>query len=270
MSVLDLPNSLEPLAILTEAGLRIAHAQPAPASAQGQGLFVGFHGGSGNAPLFATRSGLAEALYDLGEGSVFPQAKGHWADGRLALEDGWQADLEFVQDIIRNAGPMPLGLVGLSNGAMFAQRLACELLPAPKALAMVMAAMPVEFLHEAPAGAPVPVMLAQSPVDAIIPWAGGSMLRIENETPGGEVLSADDTLAFWLRRNRATGVAPRRKLRYFGMRPVELRIWAGAADVWQVILHETGHGWPERPENLPLSGSLEDLIARFLCHYVGR
>lgn len=267
MAMPNLPDDLEPLAILTESGLRVAHALEGPKSATPQGLFLGFHGGGGNAALFATRPGLAEALYAMGQGSVFPQAINHWCDGRLPLESGWPADLEFVEHLIRNAGPMPLGLVGLSNGAMFAQRLACELLPAPRALAMVMAAMPVDYLHEAPAGAPVHVMLAPSPVDAVFPWGGGSMLYIDNETPGGEVLSADDTLAFWLRRNRATGVQPRRKLRYFGKRPVELRVWSGAADVWQVLLHETAHGWPEREDHIPMEGSLEDLIARFLCHY---
>jgi poly(3-hydroxybutyrate) depolymerase len=267
----DLPDDLEPLAMLTEAGLRVAHSLAAPvggAAAQNPALFLGFHGGTGHAPLFATRSGLAEALHALGYGSVFAQAKGHWCDGRAALEEGWADDLEFVQHLIRNAGPMPLGLVGLSNGGMFAQRLACELQPAAKALAMIMAPMPADFLHEAPAGDPVPGLIAASPVDAIIPWGGGEMLKIDNETPGGEVLSADDTLAFWLRRNRATGVTPRRKVRYFGLRPVEIRVWSGAADVWQVILHETAHGWPERPDQVPLEGSLEDLIARFLCHYV--
>jgi polyhydroxybutyrate depolymerase len=263
-----LPDDLEPVAVLTETGLRIAHKLDAPKNRDG-GLYLGFHGGTGNAALFATRSGLAEALHAQGQSSVFPQAKGHWCDGRLSLEGGWPDDLEFIEDLIRTSGPRPLGLVGLSNGAMFAQRLACELLPAPKALVMVMGAMPSDYFHEAPAGAPVHVMLATSPVDAVFPWGGGSMLYIDQETPGGNVLSADDTLAFWLRRNRATGATPRRKLRYFGTRAVELRVWSGAADVWQVLLHETPHGWPERTETQPLEGSLEDLIARFLCHYAG-
>jgi poly(3-hydroxybutyrate) depolymerase len=270
MGTPNLPGDLEPQAILTDAGLRLAHSLDAPKSNGMQkqaGVFLGFHGGGGAAPLFATRSGLAMALHALGQGSIFPQANGHWSDGRLSLEDGWAADLDFIHHLVRNSGPMPLALAGLSNGAMFAQRLACELLPAPRALAMVMGAMPVEFLHEAPAGNPVHVMIAPSPVDAIIPWSGGEMMRIDTETPGGELLSADDTLAFWLRRNRAVGVAPRRIVRYFGLRPVEIRLWSGAADVWQVVLHETAHGWPERPSNIPLAGSLEDLIARFLCHY---
>ncbi len=270
MTSINFSDQFEPLAILTDDGIRVAYAHEAPNSApeqRQQRLFMGFHGGGGAAPLFAARSGMAEALFSHGQGSVFPQANGHWCDGRLALEGGWPSDLEFVRHLIRNAGPVPLGLVGISNGAMFVQRLACELLPAPKAAAMIMSAMPADFLHEAPAGDPVHVLLAPSPVDSIIPWGGGDMARFENETPGGVLLSADDTLAFWLRRNRAVGIVPRRKVFYFGLRPVEIRMWSGAADVWQVILHETAHGWPERADNVPLTGSLEDLVARFLMHY---
>lgn len=269
-SLLTEPRGLEPLALATAEGLRICHvAEPDLREARPQSLILGFHGGGGGAPRFAMRSGMAEALIELGQGSVYPQARSHWADGRTALEAGWADDLALIETLRERAGPLPMAAVGVSNGGMFALRLACELTPPLKAVVAVTAAMPADYFLEAPWGPPVPVMLVQAPMDPIIPWDGGEMPRAEEDSPGGRLLSADETLGFWLRRNRCEG-APRKRQGFIGSMGVEISVWSGGADVWRVVLLGAGHGWPVREPGAPLHGSLEEMVARFLVWHCDR
>lgn len=268
----DEPQGLEPLAVTTSHGLRMAQVCEPPARGPDSpeaALILGFHGGGGAAGRFAIRSGMAEAMLLKGQGTVFPQAEGHWADGRGNLEAGWPKDLEFMQQLIANSGARKLAVVGVSNGGMFALRLGCELEPPPAAVVAVSCAMPADYLTEAPAGAPVPVMLVGSPSDPIIPWGGGWMPRPDEDIPGGKFLSADETIAFWQRRNRVDRtVPPRTKSGFIGTIPVDIRCWSGAADVWQVVLNGAPHGWPARLPGMGLAGSLEDLVARFFAFYL--
>jgi len=264
--------------VTTPQGLRVYRAtHPVGTAPQARSLVLGLHGGGGDARRFAQRSGLSEALGALGHGIVFPQARSYWADGRPAIESGWPDDRALVETLVRQAagsglGAVPLALVGASNGGMFAQRLACEMTPPPRAVVAVTAALPAAYAAQAPAGLPVPVMLVQATEDAMMPWQGGAVPQVSGHCIAGRLLSADATVAFWCRRNRCE-TAPRLRHATISGVPVEISVWSagpGGADVWRVVLRGAGHGWLGRKPGAGLHGSLEELVARFLLWYLDR
>lgn len=239
-------------------------------------LIIGLHGGSGDSQRFADRSGLAEAFAPFGLDVVFPQAGLHWADGRAALEKSWQADRVFIEQLVAQqaaaAGEaqLPWAIIGSSNGGNFAMRMACELAEPPGAIAAVVAAMPQDYARRAPAGRPVPLILVQATEDQFIPWGGGEVPQFAGLSVPGHFLSADDTVAFWLDRNKCSG-APRRLDGAIGQLGVEIYAWSGGADgadFWRVVLRGAGHVLLDRDPGARLRGSLEELLARFVTYHL--
>jgi polyhydroxybutyrate depolymerase len=251
----------------------------------GRHPILAFHGGGGGPAGFAFRTGLAEALGALGQRALFPQAQGHWADGRTPNETTWADDRLLVDRLLAQEtrvsdplqdGPGPFALLGSSNGGMFALRLACEMEPKPAAVVAVLAAMALPWAGEASPGAPVPAMIVQATDDRVIPWGGGEVPSLGGLTQGGEVLGAEATIRFWKRRNRVKGEPQRRRGRLRspeGDLKVEISAWTappGGADLWRVVIGGLGHGWPERAEGAGLTGTLEELVARFLVWHLDR
>lgn len=265
-------SGLRPIPVPTSHGARLALAGPSGISA---GISAGprllaFHGGGGDARRFAARTRLHEALHDDGPAGavIYPQAEGHWADGRVGVEAGWPADLALAQALAQGG---PVCLAGASNGGMFALRLACALTPPPAAVVAVSAAMPADLAAHAPAGAPVPLMLVEWLDDPLLPRAGGNVTQrgSAGRAQRGRVLGAEETVAFWRARNRCTGPARHRLARISGQR-AEIHAWTGGtggADLWRVVLQGNGHGWPPRAPGAGLAGSLEQMASRFLIWF---
>lgn len=254
--------------VTTAAGLRMALVA-APGTGSGPRLLA-FHGGGGDARRFAARTRLHEALQGEGQAGpvIYPQAAGHWADGRAGVEAGWPADLALAKALVQGG---PVCLAGASNGGMFALRLACALTPPPAAVVAVSAAMPVDLATHAPEAAPVPLMLVQWQDDPLLPRAGGNVAQRggAGRAQRGRVLGAEETVAFWRARNRCTGAPRHRLARISGLR-AEIHAWTGGeggADLWRVVLQASGHGWPPRAPGAGLPGSLEQMAARFLIWF---
>ncbi|MGZ9809208.1 alpha/beta hydrolase family esterase [Pseudoroseicyclus sp. H15] len=241
-----------------------------------EALILGFHGGAGEAQRFADRSGLADGFAALGQNVVFPQAEPHWSDGRPALEKNWEGDKALVQALLARHGEAmgtdrPVwAAAGGSNGGMFSLRLACEMDPPPRAVAAIVAAMPEAYASRAPKGPPVPLLIVQATEDKFIPWAGGEVPQVPGISVPGRLLGADDTIAFWLERNRCTST-PRRLDAAIGQIGVEIYAWDGGsegADLWRVVLRGAGHRLLDRDPGAKLTGSLEELIARFVTWHL--
>ncbi|SFQ20584.1 Poly(3-hydroxybutyrate) depolymerase [Roseivivax halotolerans] len=268
---------LETLSVATPHGSRkvVLPAHPVRAEPR-RALILGFHGGHGSAVSFAGRSGLALAMHSEGHDIAFPQAVPHWADGRQRLEAGWPADRDFVETLIARQraalgpGPMPMAMIGVSNGGMFAMRLALEL-PEPPALSVaVVAALPEALALRAESGPPAAMLLVQATKDPVIPWAGGEVPQMAGFSVGGRLLGAEDTLAFWKRRNRVAG-APREKRVRFGGTRAQLSFWPappGGADLWRIVLDGAGHRQLDANPLKLNRGSLEAFIGRTVASYV--
>jgi polyhydroxybutyrate depolymerase len=132
-----------------------------------------------------------------------------WHDCRIdAVENPQADDVAFVRAVIAGlvqsgrADPRRVYIMGMSNGAMMALRLALELRPAPAAVAAVSGSMAVHSACAA-AAAPVSVLLIGGTDDPIVPYAGGKVGVKDHRT--GEVSGAAASRDFWLQADGLSG-----------------------------------------------------------------
>ncbi len=141
-----------------------------------------------------------------------------WNDGRRIA---WGRAAERVNDVAflnalakhlvdeGLADPKRLYLVGVSNGGMMAFRMACD---APKtftAYAAIIANMPVNLTRSCHPQKGVPMLIMNSTKDPLIPWRGG---RLGFAGRLGQVVSTEESMAFWQRNNGCTGPRQRKPL----------------------------------------------------------
>jgi len=193
-----------------------------PRSGSGRGLrplVVVLHGGLGDdddtvALKFGRLNQLAEAddflvAYPLGVG-------GHWNDGRNVQR--YVAQRERVDDVgflaalldelvdHRSVDPDAVFFVGVSDGAMMTHRFACEQTPKVRAFTAVIGAMPDNVARKRwrCGKEALSALMINGTDDPVVPWDGGSV-QFDGQKLG-KVLSAEQTLAFWMRHNSCTGV----------------------------------------------------------------
>ncbi len=93
--------------------------------------------------------------------------------------------------------------VGLSNGGFMVQDMACKLSEKIAAFTSVIASTPLNLPADCSPTRSVPCMFILGTEDPLIPYAGGEIPFNE----GGQVLSADSSIQFWLTKNGCTGNA---------------------------------------------------------------
>jgi len=125
-----------------------------------------------------------------------------WHDCRVdAIEDTGADDVAFARAVIGGlvqsgrADPGRVYVMGMSNGAMMAYRLALELRPAPAAIAAASGTMASRSACTA-TPVPVSVLLINGTEDPIVPYLGGKVGLRGHKT--GTVIGADATRDFWL------------------------------------------------------------------------
>jgi polyhydroxybutyrate depolymerase len=162
-------------------------------------LVLVFHGAGGRAQGFARHTGFSALAEREGFVVAYPQGlQRRWNDGRgngtphddvgfvRALVDTLQRELSI--------DPRRVYATGISNGAMFAYRLACDLPRVFAAVAPVAGAMPADLATGCAHAEPVSVLAFQGTADPLVPYAGGGVARRR-----GRVLSAEQSVAFWAR-----------------------------------------------------------------------
>jgi polyhydroxybutyrate depolymerase len=212
-------------------------------------LLLVFHGAGGGPSSIARHTAFDSLAQSAGWIIVYPQgARGRWNDGR---DHGpGSDDVEFIRALLDTLqdqlalDPERIYATGISNGAMFTYRLACDLPGVLAAIAPVAGAMPAELAKHCSSPRPVSVLAFQGTADPLMPYAGGGVARRR-----GQVLSAERSVAFWA---RAAGCAapPRavaepdsvddgtrvRRLTYAGCK--------GGHDVALYAIEGGGHTWP--------------------------
>jgi polyhydroxybutyrate depolymerase len=168
-------------------------------------LVLVFHGGGGRASGIAPHTGFSRLAEKEGFVVAYPQGlNGRWNDGRgyAATHD----DVAFVRALLDTLGrelaidPRRVYATGISNGAMFAYRLACDLPGTFAAVAPVAGAMPLDLAPACAHTQPVSVLAFQGTADPLMPYAGGGVARRR-----GRVLSAERSIAFWATTSGCTG-----------------------------------------------------------------
>ncbi|MFC8826016.1 alpha/beta hydrolase family esterase [Streptomyces sp. NPDC057137] len=220
----------------------------------------------------AIRSMTANTFDHIGveSGSVVAYLDGykkHWNDARIRNTSAARADgvddVAFVRAaidlMVRSYGgdDSRVYAVGFSNGGQLVMRLIHET-PSALAGAAVLSAtqsVPEEFAPESPQERPVPVMFVHGTKDPITPYEGG-MAKMFRISPRGMGLSAQDTAAYYARRNGITaaatttaldttaGAGPTRVERTDYRRP-------GHPPVTLYTVHEGGHTIPVPEKGRP-------------------
>ncbi|HEU5040879.1 MAG TPA: PHB depolymerase family esterase [Gemmatimonadales bacterium] len=177
-------------------------------------LVLVFHGAGGRGSGMARHTGFSRLAEQEGFAVAYPDGLNRrWNDGRGV--GGARDDVGFVRALLdtleREVGidRRRVYATGISNGATFTHRLACELPGALAAIAPVAGAMPAAVAErcgaqgatQGSAIAPaLSVLAVQGDADRFMPFEGG-----RGAGGGGAVLSAAATVAHWARLDGCTG-----------------------------------------------------------------
>jgi polyhydroxybutyrate depolymerase len=223
-------------------------------------LVLVFHGGGSRARAMTTHTGFTRLAEREGFAVAYPEGlQGRWNDGR-----GYGAshdDVAFVRALLDTMGrrvtldSSRLYATGISNGGMFAYRLACDLPGVLAAVAPVAGAVPAALADRCAGTAPVAVAAFQGTADPLLPYAGGG----RGASGRGEVLSALRSAELWARVDgcpaepelEAPGDSVRDGTRVRGRR------WTGCRSGREVVLYTIeggGHTWPDGPPVGPRVG----------------
>ncbi len=209
-------------------------------------LVLAFHGAAGDGQAMEQVTGLNQIADQEGFIVAYPDAlppRKHW-DARRGSGPDTSNDVGFIAALIDELSQRytvdrsRIYIVGLSNGGMFAQRLACELSDRVTAIAAVASAMPTNLSTTCNPTKPISVLLINGTQDDLIP-------PVE---PGKALLSLPDTVKFWKAHNRCSAEAVRKSL---PQNPhLELETYDQCANQTRVMLStiEGGtHGWGDDP-----------------------
>jgi len=188
-----------------------------------------------------------EKTWDFGEGHVSEQ---------LELR---RNDLEYFRIIIQQMEsnhPIDFNRIfatGISRGGQASYFLACKLPGRIRAIAPFTMPLPDFLEDDCSEGPPVSMALFNGTADPLVPYTGG-MIQI-GKRARGKVLSTDQTLAIWRRRNGCSPQQPKSVQidQVQDGTSVDRFSWNGCAD-GQVILYRInngGHTWPSGPQYLP-------------------
>ena len=223
-------------------------------------VVIVLHGGGGRGDLIARITGLDAWCEANGCVGVFPDGvEKNWNDGRdlpdrAASRDDID-DVGFLHAIIDSMNPSSVYLVGASNGAMLAYRVATERPEKITAIAGVIGQLPVPYALEHTPPGPMPILFMLGTADPICPYDGGT-LTIQRET-AGEVMSAEDSVHYWLQVNQCAAI-PDETLIADATEDQPMRVWrevyAGGLDDSEVVLYLVeggGHTWPGGEQYAP-------------------
>ena len=227
-------------------------------------LMLAFHGAGGKGDRFAANARLNDVASREGFIIAYPNGiSNQWNDGRNAQgSDANIDDVGFVSTIIdklvreKSINKNKVYAVGISNGGMFTQRLACQMPNKLAAVATVIAALPKNLQSTCKPRRPMSIMMINGTADTIIPWQGGEVAQdIRNRAGqkprgvGGEVVSVPATIAFWRSNNGCSLQQSVEKLP--DTQPDGTQVtrsqYSNCRNSSQVILYTVeggGHGWP--------------------------
>ena len=202
---------------------------------------------------------------------AYPDAfGGAWNDGRPGADPAVPGvvvdDTRFLRLLIEEtaartgASPARVAVVGFSNGAVMAGRVACELADGVTAVALVAGTAGQGFEQSCRPAGIVGVMVVAGSNDRIVPYAGG---RVPDwgVKKRGSVAGVDDFFAFWRAQSgcASSQVAPG---------PPHVNVLRGVdcrpgATVVRYRVSGGGHEW-FRPPTLDTTTVIWDFVSRRL------
>ena len=230
---------------------RFSAATPAP-------LLLAFHGGGGNMDYQASDEhyGLIKKSGQEGFIVVFPNGYSKRKSGKLAT---WNAgkccgsardensdDVKLVRQIIANVTAQVnidrnrIYATGMSNGAMLAYRLACEMSDVFKGIAAVAG---TDNTLECKPDHPISILHIHAENDTHVLFAGGAGPGLRNKSLVTDFTSVADTVSKWVRLNHCSA-RPQRILEKTGAYCDLYSPCQGNTHVQLCVTETGGHSWP--------------------------
>ncbi|MBA3658713.1 MAG: hypothetical protein H0W67_03880 [Gemmatimonadales bacterium] len=224
-------------------------------------LVVVLHGAGGRALGFARHTGFTQLAAREKFAVAYPQGlERRWDDGRGLVRP--RDDVGFIRamlDTIRAEHQIDSSRIyaaGISNGAIMAHRLACDLPGTLAAIAAVAGAFPVALESHCPDSARTSLVALQGTADPLMPYDGGGVGPAGRR---GTVLSARRSADFWAARDGCATAPENADVPDHvsdGTRVTTLT-WSGCEAGRSVRLYTVrggGHTWPGGPRTGPLVG----------------
>ncbi|MBT0667415.1 esterase [Novosphingobium profundi] len=226
-------------------------------------VILAFHGGGMQGAQMAKLTHLDRTADTHGFIAVYPDGiDKHWNDGRTTIRNP-QDDVGFVKALLAKLAaqsavdPRRIYATGISNGALFAERLGCDLASQISGIAPVAGTLPVDTTPKCHPARPVAVLQIDGTRDPIMPFEGGSVADFGGRGEGGNVLSVTETLAFW-RAHNGCGAPVRPETLAMNARFDRTRIvrtrsqgCPRMAPVELLTVVNGGHTWPGGPQYAP-------------------
>lgn len=221
-------------------------------------LLVVLHGGGGNMDYQANDAYYGQISASEREGfvAVFPNGFSRLRSGKLAT---WNAgdccgaardrnvdDVGFIRAIVAsltrrmNIDRDRIYATGMSNGAMMAYRLACEL---PEVFRAIAAVAGTDNTRSCPPTRPVSILHIHARNDAHVLYAGGAGPGLRDESKVTDFTSVADTVSKWVRLNGCT-TTPRRIVETTGAYCDVYSPCQDKAAVQLCVTETGGHSWP--------------------------
>jgi polyhydroxybutyrate depolymerase len=236
-------------------------------------LLIALHGrgGNGESMILITRNGFNKLADKEGFIVVYPDGiEQNWNDGRMDEEANDRAhkenidDVGFISSLIDyminnyNIDPKRVYVTGISNGAIMAYRLACELSDKIAAIAPVDGNIPYQLLNVCSPSQPVSILAINNVNDPMVPYEGGEIFGHFHRVKLGIVLSVNQSIGFWVNRDMCSHEAivveePDRDPED-GTR-VKRTEYLNGINGTEVILYSVeggGHTWPGGFQYLPV------------------
>jgi len=229
----------------------LLHLPPAYVSQTSLPLVIVLHGGGGNAGGIVTTTGMSLKADEESFIAVYPNGTGRLADHLLT----WNAcnccgyamdedidDVGFIKSLVTELQTKlsidlkRVYVTGISNGAMMAYRLACELPEMVAAIAPVAGALNCEDCQPSE---PMSAIIFHGTADEHVPYDGGvgsKSLEARVDKPVSYAVS------FWVEQN---GCSPVPHVGEFGS--IRRETYSGGAKGAEVTLYTIkggGHAWP--------------------------
>ena len=231
---------------LIDQGISRTYYLHTPASASSTHplpLLVALHGSGMQGKEMADKTALNKLADQAGFVVVYPDGlKQKWNVSGKSSEDNVAFVHTLIKQVqqIRSINSQQIYIVGLSNGGILAQKLACEDPNGIAAIATVAASLPNQFATHCQTQQPVSLLMVNGTADSIVPWQGGAApdIHIGRDLSIPSILTV---LNFWQRHN-ACSSPPQREQPSKLVEVTDYFCQAGT-EVKLVALEGAGHIW---------------------------
>lgn len=239
----------------------VLHLPPAASRAPHPLLLV-FHGGGGTGKGMIRLTRIEADADSAGFIVAYPDGiDHHWNDGRSTIKNKTD-DIGFIRalvDSLEREYPIDrsrIAVAGISNGAIFAERVGCDLAERIGTIAAIAGTLATDYVAACHPALPLSVLQFDGTSDPIMPFAGGHVKDFGGKGEGGNVHSVAATGAFWSRVDgcRATATQPLPALHRFDPTRVALDESTACRDDRTVRIYSIdggGHTWPGGEQYLP-------------------